>query len=59
LKPEDVQAAIAFAVASAQEDLPVPAATHIRLRMKLGEDLALSLKANSKSPEHCSGLSKY
>lgn len=26
LKPEDIQAAIAFAAASAEEDLPVPAA---------------------------------
>ena len=30
LKPEDLQAAIAFAAASAQEDLPVPAAPDIR-----------------------------
>lgn len=30
LKPEDVQAAIAFAAASAGEDLPVPATPHIR-----------------------------
>lgn len=30
LKPEDVQAAIALAAASAQEDLPVPAAPDIR-----------------------------
>jgi uncharacterized protein (DUF433 family) len=30
LKPEDVQAAIAFAAASAEEDLPVPAIPHIR-----------------------------
>ena len=30
LKPEDIQAAIAFAVASAEEDLPVPAVPHIR-----------------------------
>lgn len=30
LKPEDVQAAIAFAAASAEEDLPVPAVPHIR-----------------------------
>lgn len=30
LKPEDVQAAIAFAAASAQEDLPVPEVPHIR-----------------------------
>ena len=30
LKPEDVQAAIAFAAASAEEDLPVPATPHIR-----------------------------
>jgi uncharacterized protein (DUF433 family) len=30
LQPEDVQAAIAFAAASAEEDLPVPAAPHIR-----------------------------
>lgn len=29
LKPEDVQAAIAFAAASAEEDLPVPAAPQI------------------------------
>jgi len=30
LKTEDVQAAIAFAAASAEEDLPVPAVPHIR-----------------------------
>ena len=30
LKAEDVQAAIAFAAASAEEDLPVPEAPHIR-----------------------------
>ena len=30
LKTEDVQAAIAFAAASAEEDLPVPAAPQIR-----------------------------
>ena len=30
LKPEDVQAAIAFAAASAQEDLPVPEVPHVR-----------------------------
>lgn len=30
LKPEDVQAAIAFAAASAEEDLPVPAVPPIR-----------------------------
>lgn len=30
LKPEDVQAAIAFAASSAEEDLPVPAAPRIR-----------------------------
>ena len=30
LKPEDIQAAIAFAAASAEEDLPVPAAPDIR-----------------------------
>jgi uncharacterized protein (DUF433 family) len=30
LKPEDVQAAIAFAAASAEEDLPVPAVPRIR-----------------------------
>jgi uncharacterized protein (DUF433 family) len=30
LKAEDVQAAIAFAAASAGEDLPVPATPHIR-----------------------------
>ena len=30
LKGEDVQAAIAFAAASAEEDLPVPAVPHIR-----------------------------
>ncbi len=30
LKPEDVRAAIAFAAASAEEDLPVPAAPQIR-----------------------------
>ncbi len=30
LKAEDVQAAITFAAASAEEDLPVPAAPHIR-----------------------------
>jgi uncharacterized protein (DUF433 family) len=30
LKNEDVQAAIAFAAASAEEDLPVPATPHIR-----------------------------
>ena len=29
LKPKDVQAAIAFAAASAEEDLPVPAAPEI------------------------------
>jgi len=29
LKAEDIQAAIAFAAASAEEDLPVPAAPHI------------------------------
>lgn len=29
LRPEDVQAAIAFAAASAEEDLPVPAVPHI------------------------------
>jgi uncharacterized protein (DUF433 family) len=30
LKPADIQAAIAFAAASAEEDLPVPAIPHIR-----------------------------
>lgn len=30
LKPEDLQAAIAFAAASAEEDLPVPEVPHIR-----------------------------
>jgi uncharacterized protein (DUF433 family) len=30
LKPEDIHAAIAFAAASAEEDLPVPAVPHIR-----------------------------
>jgi len=30
LKPDDIQAAIAFAAASAEEDLPVPAVPHIR-----------------------------
>ena len=30
LKPQDVQAAIAFAAASAEEDLPVPAIPHVR-----------------------------
>lgn len=30
LKPADVKAAIAFAAASAEEDLPVPAVPHIR-----------------------------
>lgn len=30
LKAEDVQAAIAFAAASAEEDLPIPEAPHIR-----------------------------
>jgi len=30
LQAEDVQAAIAFAAASAEEDLPVPAVPHIR-----------------------------
>ncbi len=30
LKTEDVQAAIAFAAASAEEDLPVPATPHFR-----------------------------
>ena len=30
LKPEDVQAAIAFAASSAQEDLPVPAIPEIK-----------------------------
>jgi len=30
LKAEDVQAAIAFAAASAGEDLPVPATPHVR-----------------------------
>jgi uncharacterized protein (DUF433 family) len=30
LKAEDVQAAIAFAAASAEEDLPLPAVPHIR-----------------------------
>ncbi|HEX8817534.1 MAG TPA: DUF433 domain-containing protein [Terriglobales bacterium] len=30
LKAEDVQAAIAFAAASAEEDLPVPATPHIQ-----------------------------
>jgi uncharacterized protein (DUF433 family) len=30
LKPEDVQAAIAFAAASAEEDLPVSAIPHVR-----------------------------
>ena len=30
LKAEDVQAAIAFAAASAEEDLPTPAVPHIR-----------------------------
>ena len=30
IKPEDVQAAIAFAAASAEEDLPVPEIPHIR-----------------------------
>jgi uncharacterized protein (DUF433 family) len=28
LKPEDIQAAISFAAASAEEDLPVPATPH-------------------------------
>jgi uncharacterized protein (DUF433 family) len=30
LKPEDVQAAISFAAASAEEDLPVPEVPHIQ-----------------------------
>jgi len=30
LKAQDIQAAIAFAAASAEEDLPVPAVPHIR-----------------------------
>ncbi|MGB8473116.1 MAG: DUF433 domain-containing protein [Candidatus Acidiferrum sp.] len=30
LQPEDVQAAVAFAAASAEEDLPVPEVPHIR-----------------------------
>lgn len=30
LRPEDIQAAIAFAAASAEEDLPVPAVPQIR-----------------------------
>ena len=30
LKPDDVQAAIAFAAACAEEDLPVPEVPHIR-----------------------------
>lgn len=30
LKPEDIQAAIAFAAASAEEDLPTPETPHIR-----------------------------
>lgn len=30
LKPEDIRAAIAFAAASAEEDLPVPATPHVR-----------------------------
>jgi len=30
LKPEDIQAAIAFAAASAEEDLPVPAVPPVR-----------------------------
>jgi len=30
LKPQDIQAAIAFAAASAQEDLPVPASPDLR-----------------------------
>jgi len=30
LKPADVQAAIAFAAASAEEDLPIPAVPHLR-----------------------------
>jgi uncharacterized protein (DUF433 family) len=30
LKPEDIQAAIAFAAASAEENLPVPKVPHIR-----------------------------
>ena len=30
LRPEDIQAAIAFAAASAEEDLPVPEVPHIR-----------------------------
>jgi len=30
LRPEDIQAAIAFAAASAEEDLPVPAVPRIR-----------------------------
>ncbi|MFZ3215525.1 MAG: DUF433 domain-containing protein [Candidatus Acidiferrales bacterium] len=30
LEPADVQAAIAFAAASAEEDLPVPAIPHVR-----------------------------
>ncbi len=30
LKPEDIQAAIAFAAASAEEDLPAPEVPHIK-----------------------------
>jgi uncharacterized protein (DUF433 family) len=30
LKPEDVRAAIAFAAASAEEDLPIPEIPHVR-----------------------------
>jgi uncharacterized protein (DUF433 family) len=30
LRPEDVQAAIAFAAASAEEDLPVPSTPHVQ-----------------------------
>jgi uncharacterized protein (DUF433 family) len=29
LKPEDIQAAISFAAASAEEDLPIPATPHV------------------------------
>jgi len=38
LKPEDVRAAIAFAAASAEEDLPVPAVPPDSMRIKLDEN---------------------
>jgi hypothetical protein len=52
VKIDDAQAATAFAVASAEEDLPVSRRPHSMM-------IKLDGPAKSKSPEIHSGLAKY